>query len=93
MVYCRRADNHEVIEAAAKWAGWKIDRYVYTDDMPIYDVVKQGTVMFALREAVDWKAEPTMLRTNDWRNHLPDIHKWQSDMLGGLRPSDWVNPE
>lgn len=93
VVYCRHADNNEVIEAAAKWAGWKIDRYVYIDDLPIANIYKQGAVSFAKRESVDWKHEPTMLRHSDWRDHLPSIQEWQSMMLGGLRPQEWEKPE
>ena len=43
------------------------------------ELYKPGQVMFAKREAAEWKRDPTM----------PSYEEWCNQMLGGLRPSDW----
>ena len=59
--------------------GWKIVKYVHIDELPIAKLYKPGQVIFAKREAVEWKRDLTM----------PTYEEWRNQMLGGLRPSDW----
>lgn len=75
--YCHSADSRETIEQIAQRGGWKIVKYVHID--AIAKFYKPGQVMFAKREALEWKRDPTM----------PTYEEWRNQMLGGLRPSDW----
>lgn len=77
--YCRSTDSRDTIEQIAQRGGWKIVKYVYIDELPIAKLCKPGQVIFAKREAVEWKYKPTPIELSPWRNQ----------MLGGLRPSDW----
>ena len=77
--YCRSADSRDAIEQIAQRGEWKIVKYVHIDELPIAELYKPGQVMFAKREAVEWKRDPTMLSYEEWCNQ----------MLGGLCPSDW----
>ena len=77
--YCRSTDSRDTIERIAQRGGWKIVKYVYIDELPIAKLYKSGQVMFAKREAVEWKCEPTPM----------ELATWRGQMLGGLRPSDW----
>jgi len=77
--YCRSTDNRDTIEQIAQRGGWNIVKYVHIDELPIAKLYKPGQVMFAKREAVEWKRDPTM----------PTYEEWCNQMLGGLRPSDW----
>lgn len=81
--YCRSTDNRETIEQIAQLGKWKIVRYVYIDDLPVAQFYKPGQVMFSVREAVEWKHKPTPM----------DFNEWRSQMLGGLRWSDWYAKE
>ena len=58
--YCRSTDSHDTIEQIAKRGEWKIVKYVHIDELPIAELYKPGQVMFAKREAVEWKRDPTM---------------------------------
>ena len=80
--YCRSTDSRDTIEQIARRGGWKIVKYVHIDELPIAKLYKTGQVMFAKREAVEWKHEPTMPT-------MPTYEEWRNQMLGGLRPSDW----
>lgn len=89
VVYCRRSDSHETIEAVAERAGWKIDRYVYIDDSPVASFYKQGQVMLAKREAVDWDFKPAPLSDNviELPRHIKEqmrcnYQTWVNQMLG-----------
>lgn len=77
--YCRSTDSRDTIEQIAQRGGWKIVNYVHIDELPIAELYKPGQVMFAKREAVEWKYKPTPIELSTWRDQ----------MLGGLRPSDW----
>jgi hypothetical protein len=77
--YCRSTDSRDIIEQIAQRVGWKIVKYVHIDELPIAKLYKPGLVMFAKREAVEWKRDLTM----------PSYEEWCNQMLGGLRPSDW----
>ena len=77
--YCRSADSRDAIEQIAQQRQWKIVKYVHIDELPIAKLYKPGQVMFAKREALEWKRDPTM----------PSYEEWCNQMLGGLRPSDW----
>ena len=77
--YCRSTDSHDTIEQIAQRGECKIVKYVHIDELPIAELYKPGQVMFAKREAVEWKRDPTMLSYEEWCNQ----------MLGGLCPSDW----
>ena len=77
--YCRSTDNRDTIEKIAQRGGWKIVKYVHIDELPIAKLYKPGQIMFAKREAVEWKRDPTM----------PTYEEWRNQMLGGLCPSDW----
>lgn len=77
--YCRSTDSRDAIEQIARRVGWKIVKYVHIDELPIAKLYKPGQVIFAKREAVEWKCEPTMPSYEEWRNQMP----------GGLRISDW----
>lgn len=77
--YCRSTDSRDVIEQIAQRGGWKIVEYVHIDELPITKLYKPGQVMFAKREALEWKRYPTM----------PSYEEWRNQMLGGLCPSDW----
>lgn len=77
--YCRSTNSRDTIEQIAQRGGWKIVKYVHIDELPIAKFYKPGLVMFAKREVVEWKREPTM----------PSYKEWRNQMLGGLRPSDW----
>jgi hypothetical protein len=54
-------------------------KYVYIDDLPTACCQKPGQVLFAVRDAVEMKHEPEPM----------DVNVWRSQMLGGLRFSDW----
>ena len=72
--YCYSTDCRDVIEQIAQRGGWKIVKYVHIDELPIVAMFqKPGQVMFAKREAVEWKHEPTPMELT----------------FGDLRPSDW----
>ena len=58
--YCRSTDNRDTIEQIAQRVRWKIVKYVHLDELPIAKLYKPGQVMFAKREAVEWKRDPTM---------------------------------
>lgn len=77
--YCRSTDSRDVIEQIAQQRQWKIVKYVHIDELPIATLYKPGQVMFAKREAVEWKADFTM----------PSYEEWCNQMLGGLCASDW----
>jgi len=77
--YCRSTDSRDTIEQIAHQRQWKIVKYVHIDELPIAKLYKSGQVMFAKREALEWKRDPTM----------PSYEEWRNQMLGGLRPSDW----
>lgn len=77
--YCRSTDSHDTIEQIARRAQWEIVKYVHIDELVIGKLFKPGDVMFAKREAVEWKLDFTM----------PSYEEWRNQMLGGLRPSDW----
>ena len=76
--YCRSTDSRDTIEQIAKRGGWKIVKYVHIDELPIAKLYKSGQVMFAKREAVEWKYKPTPM----------ELETWRGQMLGGLRLSD-----
>jgi len=76
--YCRSTDSRDTIEQIAQRGGWKIVKYVHIDELPIAKLYKPGQVMFAKREAVEWKYKPTPI----------ELSLWREQMLGGLRPSD-----
>ena len=76
--YCRSTDNHDTIEQIARRGGWKIVKYVHIDELPIAKLYKPGQVMFAKREVVEWKRDPTM----------PTYEEFRNQMLGSLCPSD-----
>lgn len=75
--YCRSTDSRDAIEQIAQRGGWKIVKYVHIDELPIAKLYKPGQVMFAKREAFEWKRAPIMT--------FEKLHK---QMLGGLRLSD-----
>ena len=77
--YCRSTDSRDDIEQIAQRGGWKIVKYVHIDELPTAKLYKPGPVIFAKREAVEWKRDSTM----------PSYEEWRNQMLGGLRPSDW----
>lgn len=77
--YCRTADSRDAIEQIARRGQWKIVKYVHIDGLPIAEFYKPGQVMFAKREALEWKRDSTM----------PGYEEWRDQMLGGLCPSDW----
>jgi len=77
--YCRSTDSRDIIEQIAQRCGWKIVKYVYIDELPIAKLYKPGQVMFAKREAVEWKMKPAPTELSTWREQ----------MLGGLRLDDW----
>ena len=77
--YCRSTDSRDAIEQIAQRGGWKIAKYVHIDELLIAKLCKPGQVMFAKREALGWRRNPTM----------PTYEEWHNQMLGGLRPSDW----
>ena len=77
--YCRSTDSHDTIEQIAQQRQWKVVEYVRIDELPIAMFLKPGDVMFAKREAVEWKYKPTPIELSTWRDQ----------MLGGTRPSDW----
>jgi len=58
--YCRSTDNCDTIEQIAQRGGWKIVKYVHIDELPIAKLYKPGQVMFAKREALEWKRDSTM---------------------------------
>lgn len=58
--YCRSTDICDAIEQIAQQRQWKIVKYVHIDELPIAKLYKPGQVMFAKREAVEWKRDPTM---------------------------------
>ena len=76
--YCRSTDSSDAIEQIAQRGGWKIVKYVYIDELPIAKLYKPGQVMFAKREALEWKRDPIM----------PTYEEWRNQMLGDLCPSD-----
>lgn len=76
--YCRSTDSRDTIEQIAQQRQWKIVDYVYIDERPIAELYKPGQVVFAKREAVEWKMKPTPIKLSTWRDQ----------MLGGLRLSD-----
>ena len=77
--YCRSTDSHDTIEQIAQQSQWKIVKYVYIDDLPAACFQKPGQVIFAKREALEWKHEPTPM----------ELATWRGQMLGGLCLSDW----
>ena len=77
--YCRSTDNRDTIEQIAQRGQWKIVRYVYIDNHPVAQLYKPGQVMFAKRDAVEWKYKPTPI----------ELDVWRGQMLGGFRWSDW----
>lgn len=77
--YCRATDNRDAIEQLAQQKQWKIVKYVHIDELPMNNLFKPREVMFAKREAVEWKRDPTMLTYEGCRNQV----------LRGLKPSDW----
>ena len=77
--YCRSTDSRDAIEQIAQRGGWKIVKCVHIDELPIAKLYKPGQVMFAKREAVEWKYKPTPIELSTWRDQ----------MLGGLRFVDW----
>lgn len=77
--YCRSTDSRDAIEQIAQQRQWKIVKYVHIDELPIAMFQKPGQVVFAKREAVEWKRDSTM----------PTYEEWRDQMLGGLFPSDW----
>ena len=77
--YCRSTDSRDVIEQIAQQRQWKIVKYVHIDELPIAKLYKPGHVMFAKREALEWKRDPTM----------PTCEEFRNQMLGSLRLSDW----
>lgn len=77
--YCRSTDSRDTIEQIAQQRQWKIVKYVHIDELQIAKLYKPGQVMFAKREALEWKRDPTM----------PTYEEWRNQVLAGLRPSDW----
>ena len=77
--YCRSTDSRDTIEQIAQRGGWKIVKYVHIDELPIAKLSKPGQVIFAKREAVEWKYKPTPIELSTWRDQK----------LGGLRLGDW----
>ena len=77
--YCRSTDSRDAIEQTAQRCGWKIVKYVHIDELLVANLYKSGQVMFAKREAVEWKCEPTPI----------EIETWRGQMLGTLRLPDW----
>ena len=77
--YCRSTDSRDTIEQIAQRGGWKIVKYVHIDELPIAKLYKPWLVIFAKREAVEWKYKSTPIELSTWREQ----------MLGGLRPSEW----
>ena len=77
--YCRSTDSHETIEQIAQRGGWKIVKYVHIDELPVANLYEPGQVMFAKREALEWKRYPTM----------PTYEGWRNQVLRCLKPSDW----
>ena len=53
--YCRSTDSRDAIEQIAQQRQWKIVKYVHIDELPIAKFYKSGQVMFAKREALEWK--------------------------------------
>ena len=54
--YCRSTDSRDTIEQIAQRGGWKIEKYVHIDGLPIAQLYKSGQVMFAKREALGGNA-------------------------------------
>ena len=77
--YCRSTDSRDAIEQIAQRCGWKIVKYVHIDELLIAMLYKPGQVMFAKREALEWKYKPTPI----------ELSTWCGQMLGGLRLDDW----
>ena len=77
--YCRSTDSRGTIEQIAQRGGWKIVKYVHIDELLMAEFQKPGQVIFAKREAVEWKYKPTPIELSTWRDQ----------MLGGLRLDDW----
>ena len=77
--YCRSTDSRDAIEQIAQQRQWKIVKYIRIDEQTIAKLFKPGQVMFAKREAVEWKYKPTPIGLSTWHNQ----------MLGGLYLSDW----
>ena len=77
--YCRSTDSRDAIEQIAQRRQWKIVKYVRIDELPIAKLYESGQVMFAKREALEWKRDPT----------IPSYEEWHNQMLGGLCTSDW----
>lgn len=77
--YCRSTDSRDAIEQIAQQRQWKVVKYVHIDELPIAMFQKSGQVIFAKREAVEWKYKPTPIELSTWRDQ----------MLGGLRLDDW----
>ena len=57
--YCRSTDSHDTIEQIARRAQREIVKYVHIDELVIGKLFKPRDVMFAKREAVEWKFKPT----------------------------------
>lgn len=76
--YCHSTDSRDAIEQIAQQRQWKIVKYVHIDELPIAKLYKPGQVMFAKREALEWKRSPIM-----------PYEKLHKQMLGGLHLSDW----
>ena len=79
--YCRSTDSRDTIEQIARRVQWEIVKYVHIDELVIGKLFKPGDVMFAKREAVEWK---------EWKidSTMPSYEEWCNQMLGGLCPSD-----
>ena len=77
--YCRSTDSRDAIEQIAQQRQWKVVKYVHIDELPIAMFQKSGQVIFAKREAVEWKYKPTPIELSTWRDQI----------LGGLRLDDW----
>ena len=77
--YCRSTDSRDAIEQIAQQRQWKVVKYVHIDELPRAMFQKSGQVIFAKREAVEWKYKPTPIELSTWRDQI----------LGGLRLDDW----
>jgi len=77
--YCSSTDSRDTIEQIAQQRQWKIVKYVHIDELPIAKFYKPGSVVFAKREAAEWRRNST----------TPSYDTWRNQMLGGLCPSDW----
>ena len=66
--YCRSTDSRDTIEQIARQRQWKIVEYVHIDELPIAKLYKPGQVMFAKREALEWKRDSTMPTYEEWRH-------------------------